>query len=221
MSRVAAAAAGLGYASGMRLRAFLVAASTLCLAALLTPATGALLDGFLSVVDARRADPGIRRAKLRVLTRARDDLRKHGLLLDDVRNARRAVQRVESVFRRDAEFDAAEAALVGALHDALDADRALLQAREESVVPGPDAKPRSFGQLAKAASDLSRAAAAKSPVRALTRLVAAAHHLRRAAPPQPDFRLPDVNPASATFGTKLSPRDDTGVRTAWYFLHGT
>ena len=39
--------------------------------------------------------------------------------------------------------------------------------------------------------------------------------------PMPDFHLDDVNPASATFGDSVSPRQYTGVISAWYFGHST
>jgi hypothetical protein len=35
----------------------------------------------------------------------------------------------------------------------------------------------------------------------------------------PAFRLPDVNPSSATFGRQVSPRDHLGRISAWYFGH--
>ena len=37
----------------------------------------------------------------------------------------------------------------------------------------------------------------------------------------PDFRLADVNPASASFGETISPRDYLGQVSAWYFGHST
>jgi hypothetical protein len=37
----------------------------------------------------------------------------------------------------------------------------------------------------------------------------------------PDFSLPDVNPASPTAGTDVSPRDYEGKVSAWYFGHAT
>ena len=37
--------------------------------------------------------------------------------------------------------------------------------------------------------------------------------------PMPDFHLEDVNPASATFGDSVSPRQHLGEITAWYFGH--
>jgi hypothetical protein len=37
----------------------------------------------------------------------------------------------------------------------------------------------------------------------------------------PDFALPDVNPASASFATDVSPRDFIGSASAWYFGHAT
>lgn len=43
-----------------------------------------------------------------------------------------------------------------------------------------------------------------------------------AAPdPMTDFRLPDVNPASATSGAEVSVRDELGKVSAWYFGHST
>ena len=38
---------------------------------------------------------------------------------------------------------------------------------------------------------------------------------------QPDFALQDVNPASATNGTNVSPRDYLGLVSAYYFGHAT
>jgi len=37
----------------------------------------------------------------------------------------------------------------------------------------------------------------------------------------PDFQLVDVNPASATAGESLSPRDYLEQVSAWYFGHAT
>ncbi len=37
----------------------------------------------------------------------------------------------------------------------------------------------------------------------------------------PDFRLVDVNPASARSGQSVGPKDYAGVVTGWYFLHTT
>lgn len=37
----------------------------------------------------------------------------------------------------------------------------------------------------------------------------------------PDFRLRDVNPASATHDQAVSPRDALGRVSGWYFTHTT
>ena len=37
----------------------------------------------------------------------------------------------------------------------------------------------------------------------------------------PDFALPDVNDASASYLTDVSPRDRLGSASAWYFGHAT
>lgn len=37
----------------------------------------------------------------------------------------------------------------------------------------------------------------------------------------PDFRLPDVNPNSASAGTQVGPTLRLGFVTAWYFAHAT
>jgi hypothetical protein len=39
--------------------------------------------------------------------------------------------------------------------------------------------------------------------------------------PAPDFALTDVNPNSATAGTGVSPRQQLGKASAWYFGHAT
>ena len=39
--------------------------------------------------------------------------------------------------------------------------------------------------------------------------------------PKPDFSLPDVNAASATFNTNVSPRNYLGFVSAYYFGHAT
>jgi len=39
--------------------------------------------------------------------------------------------------------------------------------------------------------------------------------------PLPDFSLADLNPASASFDTEVSPRDALGGVSAWYFGHST
>ncbi len=36
-----------------------------------------------------------------------------------------------------------------------------------------------------------------------------------------DFLLDDVNPNSTTFGQMVSPRDQLGKVSAWYFAHAT
>ncbi|MGQ0614165.1 MAG: hypothetical protein ACT4PV_10555 [Planctomycetaceae bacterium] len=36
-----------------------------------------------------------------------------------------------------------------------------------------------------------------------------------------DFLLDDVNPNSATFARMVSPRDQLGKVSAWYFAHAT
>lgn len=201
----------------MRLRTFLATASVLIGMA---SASAGLLDDFLAVVDARLTSDLIPRSKVLVLIEARDILRKKGLLLDDARRALRGARHVERIYPRDAEFDAAETALVEAVARALEDDRAVLAARADSI-SDPRAKARLATNLRRAAADLTRAAAARSPVPALERLLVAAGRLHDAFPPQRNFRIPDVNPNSATFGLPVSPRDDTGVRTAWYFVHGT
>ena len=38
---------------------------------------------------------------------------------------------------------------------------------------------------------------------------------------QEDFSLPDVNPTSATHNTNVSPRDQRGKVSAWYFGSAT
>ena len=37
----------------------------------------------------------------------------------------------------------------------------------------------------------------------------------------PEFSLPDVNPASSTFATDVSPSQALGSASAWYFGHST
>jgi len=37
----------------------------------------------------------------------------------------------------------------------------------------------------------------------------------------PEFSLPDVNPASSTFGTDVAPSQELGSASAWYFGHAT
>ena len=37
----------------------------------------------------------------------------------------------------------------------------------------------------------------------------------------PDFELEDINPASASYGELISPRDLLGTNSAWYFGHTT
>ena len=37
----------------------------------------------------------------------------------------------------------------------------------------------------------------------------------------PDFSLQDVNPASATSGQQVSPRQQLGHISGWYFAHAT
>jgi hypothetical protein len=45
--------------------------------------------------------------------------------------------------------------------------------------------------------------------------------LADASVPQPDFSLLDVNPASASAGHSVSPRDYQGRVSAWYFGHSS
>ena len=37
----------------------------------------------------------------------------------------------------------------------------------------------------------------------------------------PDFQLPDVNPNSTSYTTLVSPRQQLGKISAWYFAHAT
>lgn len=39
--------------------------------------------------------------------------------------------------------------------------------------------------------------------------------------PMPDFTLIDINPGSPTYEQDVSPRDQLGTISAWYFGHGT
>ena len=39
--------------------------------------------------------------------------------------------------------------------------------------------------------------------------------------PMPDFMLKDINPNSVTYDESVSPRDQLGTISAWYFGHGT
>jgi hypothetical protein len=69
--------------------------------------------------------------------------------------------------------------------------------------------------------DLRRLAAA---LLAATMVGCSHHHdpVRPAAnQPAPDFSLVDQNPASATAGTAVSPRQYLGKVSAWYFGHAT
>lgn len=179
-------------------------------------AVAALFDGMTSVIDARLADPGLAPRKARLLRSAKADLAQGGLLLDRARDAQRAVGRIESGFRRDAAFDVAEAALAAELRAAVGADRDVLDARKGA---SGDAtfEANLSKRIALADKDIVRAAAAKGPAAALKHLVAAASDLRRASPPKPDFRLPDVNPVTTTYGTDVSPRDFAETISAWYF----
>lgn len=193
--------------------------TTLALVALTALASGAvaaLFDGMTSVLDARLADTGLAPRKARLLRSAKSDLAGGGVLLDRARDAQRAVGRIESGFRRDVAFDVAEGSLVTELAAAIIADRDVLRSREGAS--GDVAfEVNLTKRLAAADKDLVRAAAAKGPVAALKHLVAAASDLRRASPPEPNFRLPDVNPVTPTYGTDVSPRDFAETISAWYF----
>lgn len=39
--------------------------------------------------------------------------------------------------------------------------------------------------------------------------------------PAPDFSLVDVNPGSVSYEERVSPRDELGQVSAWYFGHAT
>ena len=92
-----------------------------------------------------------------------------------------------------------------------------------------DAAPRDAGRLSDAGRlpDAGRQADAGRLPDAGLRLDAGvffdAGLLADAGAPQrmPDFSLPDVNPASPTFEEQVSPRDQVGRVTAWYFGHST
>ncbi|MCE9635453.1 MAG: hypothetical protein K8T90_07085 [Planctomycetes bacterium] len=183
---------------------------------LASAAIAALFDGMTSVIDARLADPGLVPRKARSLRSAKSDLAGGGLLFDRARGAQKAVGHIESSFRRDVAFDVAEGTLVTELTAAIDADRDVLDARR-GASGDPAFESNLTKRIALADRDLVRAAAAKGPVAALRHLVAAASDLRRAAPPEPNFRLPDVNPVTPTYGTDVSPRDFAETISAWYF----
>lgn len=206
---------------GMRLRGRLRALAVSTVAVLVASfATAGMLDDFRTLVETRR--DAVRRGSPRrvALARAARHLGGGGLLVDQVRAGFLAVRSVESRFRRDAEFDGAEAQFIATLGAALAADRDVLDARR-GTLGDEAAESRLVDQLTKADADLVRAAGASRPVSALKALRDAAVHLRNAFPPKPDFSMRDVNPASATYDTDVSPRDFAEKFSAYYFGHAT
>lgn len=198
----------------MRTRLLAAFGATFLLAA---GATAGVLDTFRDVVETRRAEAGLPKTRRRVLTLARDDLARGGLLVNDTKFALRAVSRIEGPFRRDAAFDAAEAVLVQDLTAAVQEDRATIA---RLLLPR-DAKPTPSELVARADRKIEAALAAKGPLGALRALDAATRALAAAFPPMPAVEAPDDNLGSPTYQQPVTVRGQVNRISAWYFVKTT
>lgn len=153
-------------------------------------------------------------------------------LVGELLSARRAGRVVERRFRRDAEFPPLLGAAVDALAAAADAERGRLalwshrlgtRDAEDRLARGLRLCDRSLAQAQNRAKQSSRARSLARGCQEIdrTRTVLA---LAGDPPPlvpdaMPDFAAEDVNPASPSFRSEVSPRDYLGKFSAWYFGH--
>lgn len=210
----------------------LVRAAALGVAILLSAAatsSAALLDAFRSRVEDRLAAGGLSPSKERALGKAVDDLARGPLLRDEVRGARRAVERTDAAIRGETLFDDAETSLALDLLAAVRADRESVSAL---VPPGgaPDSMQRRLDRAdAKVASAMERLQVAvpakprrpSAALAALRDLDAAAGALADAFPAMPAFELTDDNAGSPTYQQAVTVRGQVNRISAWYFVHTT
>jgi len=181
--------------------------------------TGGATGGFRAEIETRLESP-LRRAQRRALLRARNALDRGGLLAEEARNGILAVRRLRRPFRTDATMAAAESQLAADVENAIRADRDLLDGWRGTL--GDDALEAQLADgIGRADATLADLAGAPTLVATLRTLRSAALDLQSAAPPQPDFSLPDVNANSATGGRRVSPRDYADLWSAYYFGHAT
>lgn len=222
-----------------RLIPVVLAFATTALAAFTTaldPVIANVLDPVIANVLDRRAAmtppaPGERR-EYRALGRvAREFTAASGSLADDLAIATRAARRIDADFRHDPDLPRIMATAVDDLVAAAEAERTRLAlwtgrlgdaAQEGRLARGLAAAQR---DLDRAGTRLRTAARARDAGRGCRHVDGTRADLGLAgdppppepAPPMPDFALTDVNPASATAGKLVSPRDFADRISAWYF----
>jgi hypothetical protein len=195
----------------MRAARFLVVAGFSALLAVV--AAAGTFDSFVAVIDARLGDPTLRPRRAAALRTAKTQLESGRLVFEDARAAFRSAAILARQFPRDAAFSAAEDGAADTVEAAIRADREVLSGY--AGVWGKEGRIDRRVRLADA--DLGRAGRARAPRARLRALWGAARDLRDAYPPQPDFRLVDLNDKTPTSGQVISPRDQYGVISAWYF----
>jgi hypothetical protein len=176
-------------------------------------ASAGSFDSYVEVIDARLADPTLSPRKVAALEAAKARLSEGGIVSDDARAAWRCAATLSRRFPRDAAFGAAATGAADVVATALAADRDVLASYAGTY--GVETKIERG--LRRAELDFARAERTLAPVPRLRRLWLAARDLRQAFPPQPDFSLVDLNDKTPTSGTEISPRDQYGVISAWYF----
>lgn len=181
--------------------------------------TASATDGFRAEIETRLESP-LRRGQRRALLRARSALSRGGLLADEARNGILAVRRLRRPFRNDAAMAAAETMLAADVEAAVRTDRDLLDGWRGTL--GDETLEAQLADgIERADASLADLDGAPTLVATLRTLREAALDLQSAAPPQPDFSLPDVNANSATGGRRVSPRDYADVWSAYYFGRAT
>lgn len=209
--------------------------------ALLSPAApGAVhvsrLDAVQAAVEERLAgefpEPG--RARRDLLRAGAVLAEQRATLLDDLSRGRTVLRLLDRSFDGEFEPDLGDAL------EALDADVRLERdalsgwighaggaAKDARVQAGIDAADRRLERAEAAALRCERARFLRLACLALDRARADAAFRAPDVDPSPfagtapDFTLPDVTPDSATFGADVSPSDQAGLVTAWYFTRLT
>jgi hypothetical protein len=211
----------------------------LLLLAFASPAPAAFtaaLDPVIAVILDRRAaitppTPDQRREYRALGRAAREFAAASGSLADDLAVTARAARRMDGDFRTDPEILRLMAVAVDELVAAAEFERARLAlwtgrldtpARESSLARGLDAARRDLDRAAARGPNVARARLAGRGCRHVDRTRADLGLAGDPPPPDPtpqmpDFALTDVNPASTTSGTLVSPRDYVDEISAWYF----
>ena len=211
----------------------LLAASVTALAAV-----GSALAPLTQAVTARRDAIGkpsgdAQRRRFRALGRIERELAGPGTTLTaQMRAAARAGRILERRFGRDAELpallDAAVSDLAASAH--AERDRLGLWTSRVGDAPGDERLRLGLRRIDRrfelAASRTRDSARARFYGRGCAEIDRTRGDLGLAGDPpplpadaMPDFSLADVNPNSATYGAKTSPRNHRGKISAWYFGH--